>query len=289
MKTGYVINPVAGKKKAAGLIPYIKETTENRGKAAAFYITDSPGDAVEKAKKAVLDGCDAVVAVGGDGTVNEVVNGIGDSDVAVGVLPAGSGNDFSRTLQMPQAFKEALDCVMQGKTKPLDVGIVNGKRFVNVASVGFDAQVVMETNRIKHRIPGSPAYVLGVLKALAGYEAFDVKLETEERAFRKQVVLIAVANGVFYGGGMKIAPNAITDDGFFDVCLVSNIPRRRILKLFPLIYSGGHLLRPEVEYFRAKKIRIECLGGYINSDGEILGLCPADMVLQPGGIRVIIP
>ena len=270
-------------------MPQIRETTEHRGHEVDVYITAGPGDAVEKAAKAVREGCDVVVAVGGDGTVNEVVNGIGMSGVVMGVIPAGSGNDFARTLQIPLDFDGALGCVLQGRTRPVDVGTVNGKCFVNVASVGFDAQVVMETNRIKDRIPGPLAYVLGVFKALTGYEAFDMEMETGHKTIRKRAVLVAVANGIFYGGGMKIAPKAVVDDGLFDVCLVEDMRKMRILRLFPLIYPGKHLLRPEVEYFRAARIRIECSKGYINSDGEIIGPCPADMELRPGGLVVIVP
>jgi YegS/Rv2252/BmrU family lipid kinase len=289
MKIGYIVNPVAGKKNAARHVPRIEQTTKDMGYEAAIYITDRPGDAVEKTAEAVREGCDVVVAVGGDGTVNEVVNGLDGISVVMGVIPAGSGNDFSRTLRIPQDFEGALDCILKGRTRTVDVGTVNGKRFVNVASIGFDTQVVMETNRIKKRIPGPLAYVLGVFKALTGYKAFDIELETKDNIIRKRAALVAVANGMFYGGGMKIAPRAVVDDGLFDVCLVEDMRRLRILRLFPIIYSGRHLLRPEVKYFRTTRIRIECLGGYINSDGEIIGPCPADMVLQAGGLVVIVP
>ncbi len=289
MKIGYVINPVAGKKRAVQRVSFIKEITEKQGYEAAIYITDKPGAGIKKAAEAVEKGCHIVVAVGGDGTVNEVVNGVGDNNVTVGVIPAGSGNDFARALEIPLAFEEALDCILRGKTKMVDIGMVNGKRFVNVASVGFDAQVVMETDNIKHRIKGPLAYFLGVFKALTAYKPFDLELEFQGETIKKQAVLIAVANGIFYGGGMKVAPDALLDDGLFDVCLVEGIPKLRILKLFPLIYSGKHLLRPEVEYFRTERIRIDCPRGYINSDGEVIGLCPADMVLLPKGLIIIIP
>ncbi len=289
MKIGYVINPVAGRRRAVQWIPFIEETSKEQGHRATVYVTNKPGDGISKAIEAISEGCNTVIAVGGDGTVNEVVNGVGDKDITVGVIPAGSGNDFARTLGMPLDLAEAMHCILQGKRKSIDIGTVNGERFVNVASVGFDARVVMETNGIKHRIKGPLAYVIGVFKALATYKPYDMELDTGHGIMKKRAVLIAVANGIFYGGGMKVAPDAILDDGLFDVCLVEGISRLRILRLFPLIYSGRHLLRKEVEYFRAREIRIDCPGGYINSDGEILGPCPANMVLHPKGLTVITP
>ena len=289
MKTGYVINPVAGKRKSVEFIPQIKEMANKRGQEACIYITEGPGDAAKKAAAAVSEGCKVVVAVGGDGTVNEVVNGIAESGVVMGVIPTGSGNDFARTLGIPLDFEGALECVLQGVTRAVDVGLINGKRFVNVASVGFDSQVLLETYKIKKRIRGALAYPLGVLKTLAGYRPFDIEIETAETTIRKQALLVAVANGVYYGGGMKIAPEAVADDGLFDVCLVEDMPRFRILRLFPTIYSGRHISRPEVEYFRTGRIKIKCEGGYINSDGEIIGSCPVEMVIQPGSITVIVP
>jgi diacylglycerol kinase (ATP) len=289
MKTGYVVNPVAGKRKSVELIPRIKEAAQKRGQEACLYITEGPGDAEKKAVAALSDGCRVVVAVGGDGTVNEVVNGIAESGAVMGVIPAGSGNDFARTLGIPLDFEEALECVLQGETRSMDVGLINGRRFVNVASVGFDAQVVLETYKIKKRIRGPLAYPLGVLKTLAGYRPFAMEIETDERTIRKQVLLAAVANGVYYGGGMKIAPEAVADDGLFDVLVVEDMPRLKILRLFPMIYSGRHLSRSEVEYFRTGKIKISCEEGHINSDGEIIGSCPVEMVMHAGGITVIVP
>jgi len=289
MKTGYVVNPVAGKRKSVELIPRIKEAAQKRGQETCLYITEGPGDAEKKAVAALIDGCRVVVAVGGDGTVNEVVNGIAESGAVMGVIPAGSGNDFARTLGIPLDFEEALECVLQGGTRSVDVGLINGRRFVNVASVGFDAQVVLETYKIKKRIRGPLAYPLGVLKTLAGYRPFAMEIETDERTIRKQVLLAAVANGVYYGGGMKIAPEAVADDGLFDVLVVEDMPRLKILRLFPMIYSGRHLSRSEVEYFRTGKIKISCEEGHINSDGEIIGSCPVEMVMHAGGITVIVP
>jgi YegS/Rv2252/BmrU family lipid kinase len=246
-------------------------------------------DGIDKAKKAVGDGCNIIVAAGGDGTVSEVVNGIYGSDATLGVLPVGTGNDFARTLRLPMDLKGALYCIFNCKSIPVDLGVVNGRCFINVASVGFDSQVVMEAGNIKKKFPGPIAYILGIFKALNLYKPFNLHIETEDGTIERQATLIAVANGVYYGGGMKIAPQARIDDGFMDVCLVSSLPKNKIFGLFPLLYSGRHLMRPEVEYFRVRKIMIKCDSGFINSDGEIIGTCPAEIQLKPKSLRVITP
>ncbi len=289
MKLGYVINPVAGKKKAVKRISQIKRVTEDRGFEAAIYITEGPGDAAAKGERALREGCDIITAVGGDGTVSELANGIHGCAVAMGVIPAGSGNDFARTLGIPSDFNKALDCVLKGSTRTIDIGIVNGRCFINVASVGFDAQVVRETHSIKKRIRGPLAYVLGVFKSLISYKPFDMEIETGSERINKQATLVAIANGIYYGGGMKIAPGAVLDDGLLEVYLVEGMSRLKILRLFPLIYSGRHLARPELKHFKARKLSIKCQNGYINSDGEIIGRCPASISIIPAALNVIIP
>jgi YegS/Rv2252/BmrU family lipid kinase len=289
VKVGYIVNPAAGKKQAVERINQMKRAALDRGFEAAAYITEGFGDAAGKGQRAVDEGCDVVVAVGGDGTVSELVNGILGSGAVMGIIPAGSGNDFARTLGIPSNFDEALGCILNGRIRSIDIGVVNDRYFVNVASVGFDARVAMETNKIKKRVSGPLAYVLGVFKTLAEYKPFDIELETETEKIRKQATLVALANGKYYGGGMKIAPGAVPDDGLLEVYVVDGMSRLKILRLFPLIYSGRHTGRPEVRGFRAKSVNIRCQNGYINSDGEVIGQCPASFGIMPAALDVIVP
>ncbi|MBA1334716.1 MAG: Transcription regulator [contains diacylglycerol kinase catalytic domain] [Firmicutes bacterium] len=290
MRIGYIVNPVAGKKRVEDWLRVIRFYTETEGFQYGIYITDGPGDGIAKAERAVKDGCDVVVAVGGDGTVSEVVNGIPENrDTVLGVLPVGTGNDFARTLKLPLELDEAVRILLGMNIIPCDLGVVNGRYFINVASVGLDSQVVIEANKIKKSIPGSVAYILGVFKAVNGYKPYDLEIQTEQGTVSRQATLIAVANGSYYGGGMKIAPRARINDGLLDICLVRNMPRNRIIALFPLLFSGGHLKRPEVEYFNAEKIKVFCEKGFINSDGDIIGECPADMHIEPNALRVVVP
>ncbi len=289
MKVGYIVNPVAGKKQVVECINQMKKAALDRGFEAAVYITEGFGDATGKGQRAVDEGCDVVAAVGGDGTVSELVNGILGSGAVMGIIPTGSGNDFARTLGIPSNFDEALGCILNGNIRSIDIGVVNDRYFVNVASVGFDARVAMETNKIKKRVSGPLAYVLGVFKTLAEYKPFDIELEAETETIRKQATLVALANGEYYGGGMKIAPGAVPDDGLLEVYVVDGMSRLKILRLFPLIYSGRHTGRPEVRSFKAKSVNIRCQNGYINSDGEVIGQCPASFGIMPAALDVIVP
>jgi diacylglycerol kinase (ATP) len=289
VRTAYVINPVAGTKKVEAWIDAIKRHSSQTEAAYALYMTEGPGDGVCKAKQAVKEGCDVVVAVGGDGTVCEVVNGIAGLKAILGILPVGTGNDFARILGIPIGMEKALKCLAAGKTRGCDLGMVNGRYFINVASVGFDAQVVIEAAKIKKDYPGPIAYILGVFKALTRHRAYDMHIVTDGRAMDIKATLIAMANGKFYGGGMKIAPEADLSDGLLDICIVRDMPRLKIAVLFPKIFGGTHINRPEVVYFRAAQIKIECNNGYINADGEITGGCPAYVSIEPGALTVIVP
>lgn len=289
MKIGYIVNPAAGRKRVREWTAAIRSFTESMNFAYEIFITGCPKDGVEKGKVAIRNNCDIVVAVGGDGTVSEVVSAIKDSNVALGVLPVGTGNDFARSLGIPLDVEKALSCLFSGQRKTIDLGMVNDAYFINVASVGFDAQVVMEAQNIKGSIGGPPAYILAIFKALMNYRPFNIEIELDEGIERREAVLVAVANGAFYGGGMNIAPLADMNDGLLDVCLVNSLPRSKILRLFPLLFSGKHLLRPEVEYFKVKRMVVRCREGYINSDGEILGKCPASFQIMPNAVKVMVP
>ncbi len=289
MKIGYIVNPAAGKKQVEKWVERIRCATEAKGLPYIILMTEGPGDGVNKGKLAVASNCNVAVAVGGDGTVSEVVNGIKDSDTALGVIPVGTGNDFVKSLDIPLDFEDALACVFNGRCKTIDMGVINGRHFINVASVGFDAQVVLETRNIKKYFAGPVAYVLGVFKALKEYNPFVLEIETEGRLIKRRAVLMAVGNGAFYGGGMKITPLACMDDGLLDVCVVEHMPRSKILRLFSTIFTGKHLLRQEIEYFTTKSIAVKCDNAYINADGDIYGMCPASFEVKAGAARVMVP
>lgn len=166
----------------------------------------------------------------------------------------------------------ALETVIKGKTKQMDIGLANDICFLNISSVGFDAEVVRNTDVIKSRIKGKVSYILGVLVTLFKYRMKETYIEIDGEQFNKNMLLLAVGNGQYYGGGMKILPEAKIDDGYLHLCLVKNINNLKLLFLFPSIFKGDHLkYTKHVEIYKAKNILIQTKGEfYLNIDGDLI-------------------
>ncbi len=286
----FVVNPVAGKGKAR----LLKKTIENYEKnlAVEYEIaqTEYPGHGEMLSKEACKRGFDNVISVGGDGSLLEVVNGVAGKDVSVGIIPCGTGNDFSRTLGLPGKIEEQLKVIHGGKKKRVDLGKANGRYFINVFSFGIDALIARETQKIKKYIPRRFAYVAATIKMLMTYHGVQVRMERDESVFEGEVMLAAFGNGQYYGGGMKITPQAAVDSGDFQVCIVKTLSRTRFLRLFPKVFSGKHIECIEVETSRAKRIKIESKDWILlNADGEIVGECPVEVCIFPGLIKILVP
>lgn len=234
-----------------------------------------------------------IYSVGGDGTLNEIINGISGEKVELGILPCGSGNDAVRSIYSVTDPIALLDILPSAASRTLDLGMINGRRFVNIASTGFDAEVARLTCHFK-RVPlisGSMAYILGVLTALIRLKKYPVRITIDDSPERsREILLCAFANGKFYGGGMKPAPEADMTDGMLDICEVKGIGRLRILRFFPLFKKGGHVELEEVAIHRCRKIVVEGDAALpINIDGEIINETRVTIEIVPGSIRILIP
>jgi diacylglycerol kinase (ATP) len=232
-----------------------------------YIETSGPGEARERAMQAAREGR-AIIVVGGDGTVNEVANGIFASErrVPLGIVPAGSGNDFAyNTLCLPRDPLAALERALHGNTIEVDVGMVNGLYFVNSFSVGLDAYIAATANQLR-KLPfmsGSRLYYASSLSQLLfGYYrcpwlTFRLDSDLHEQTEAKHYVLLAVTNGPTYGAGFRINPTADHTDGLFDVCAITHAPLPRALKLLPVVQQGEHGAEPEVTFYRAKTVHIQ--------------------------------
>lgn len=268
----FIINPVAGGGKAKKLIPIIEEKMQEYNIKYEMEFTTKPKEAIKIAeeKSQIYN---TIIAVGGDGTVNEVAKGIINSKKAtLGIIPGGTGNDMSKSLGISMDPKEALEAIIRGKKKNIDIGNVNGYQFLNISGIGFDTEVLRRTESIKKKIKGKLAYILGVLSALIGYKAKEIYFEIDNIIIKRKTVLLAVGNGNYYGGGMKILPMSKNDDSFFDVCLVKNISNFKILFLFPSIFKGNHIkFEKYVETYKAKNVKvISKEDKIVNLDGELV-------------------
>ena len=268
----FIVNPTAGGGKTQELVPTIEQIMDDTKIEYNIVLTEKPKDAISIAKKGIVKGYETLVAVGGDGTVNEVARGILESgNGKLGILPSGTGNDMARTLNIDFDPVKAIDTIINGNKKNIDVGFVNDRLFLNIASIGFDAETVKNTESVKKKIRSNIAYIIGVLITLFKFKDKKIQLEIDDHSVDKDISLIAVGNGRYYGGGLKILPMAIPDDGNFYICIVNKVAKIKLFFLFPTIFKGKHIkLKKHVETFKAKKIKVVTKDtAYLNVDGEI--------------------
>lgn len=283
----FVVNPAAGRGKArttwAGIAPLAAQY------GATVQFTERPGHATDLARRAADAGCERVVAVGGDGTISEVANGLIGTGAALAVIPSGTGNDLCRTLNIPRNGVEAAQLALTGDTRAIDVGeVAGGRYFVNIVGVGFDAEVTRATNAFPKYLGGTVPYILGILKTLWRYSPTPMEIDVDGRRYDRKVLLMAVGVAQSYGGGMRILPDAILDDGLFDVCISGDVGRMEVLGLVPKLYSGGHVGHPKVEFARGTQISIRSsVPVAVHADGDVIGELPQTFSIHPGALQVV--
>ncbi len=293
MKHIFIINPAAGKGKSVELIPFIQEYFKSREQEELIVeVTRHPGHAAELAGKYSQGEPCRIYSIGGDGTVNEIVNGMAGSSAALGVIPTGSGNDFIRSLHSETEVNTIITRTIEGIEKSMDLARVNDKYFVNISSIGFDANVVYNAELFKKKpgITGSMAYLLSIIYTVFKHRICSIEVHIDGEKTDMKALLVAVANGRYYGGGMMPAPDARLDDGLLDVCLVSEVSRLKILSLFPKYMKGRHGVIKQVSFKKCQRVKILSEEEFcLNIDGEIVAARCADFEIIPAGIRVILP
>lgn len=250
----------------------IQEYCRAQGWTFDTVVTKGPGEAVELARRAARD-FEVVVAVGGDGTVNEVATGILGTRAVLGIIPSGSGNDFALTIGLDKHIEKNLDVLKRAHTRVVDIGQVNAtKYFINGIGVGFDGEVAGRVRTFLRYAHGYWAYVLAVLRTLLTFRFRDVRIAIDGYdVFRGPLLLVATCNGTRYGGGFRVAPMAKIDDGHFDICLVERTGRWYALRNLPKFTRGKHLSMPEVHMHTGHEVVIEStepLSAHV--DGELL-------------------
>lgn len=290
MRVLFIVNPVAsrgrGYRRWQALAPQLLAHGN-----FDVALTAHRGHATQLAREAAEKGYTRVAAVGGDGTVFEVVNGLIGADTALAVLPAGTGNDYARFVGMPSDLFEAAKVVLTGVERPVDIGALStGHHFVNVAGVGFDAEVAQAVNRIPKRLGGTLPYLLGLATTLWGYQAQEMEIAIDDRAITQKTFLAAIGVGASYGGGMMITPSAVLDDGFFEVCVAADMSPLEVIKLVPTIYNGTHIHHEKVTTTRGRSISIRSKGTVAaQADGELVGHLPLQITIKPRALRLICP
>ena len=251
------------------------------------------GDARRFARAAARAGCEIVIAAGGDGTVNEVVNGLAraGTDARLGIVPLGTANDFARGLGLPLDVGTAFDVAMTGAAVPLDLGCVNGRYFVNVSTGGFGARATTSTPRALKRLLGPVAYLISGARQLSAMKPQRARFTVDDAAvYEGEFVFFTCGNGVRTGGGTRIAPRAAVDDGQLDVIILPWVSKLEFLSLLPDLRSGGHLESPDVLYLRASRFEVraeEIIPA--NVDGEPLDARHYAYSVHARPIAVLVP
>lgn len=292
MKHLFIINPAAGKGKTVKLIPRIRECCESKSLDYEITITEYPGHATNIAEKYSKTQTLRIYSVGGDGTLNEVLNGMAGSGSSLAVIPSGSGNDFIRSITGDASPDDLIQSAIDGMERLIDYARINDKYFVNISSLGFDAEVVYETGYFKKLplITGKMAYVLGILVTIIKGKQHYMNIKIDDETISGKTLLVAVGIGKYYGGGMLALPDAIIDDGLFDVCRAESMKRFDMLRLFPKYMEGKHKTIKGVYLYRAKKVEITVDKPIpMNRDGEIVLVDKATFEIFPKSLPFVFP
>ncbi|MYC15475.1 MAG: diacylglycerol kinase family lipid kinase [Gemmatimonadetes bacterium] len=282
-----IANPVSGRGRARRIGERVADLLRERGVNAHLMMSGAPGDCERLAREALARGARQVAACGGDGTVHEVVNGLANSDAVLGVVPCGRGNDLVRALGLSSDVKDVVNTLVHGEDRAIDLGKTGGRFFTTVASLGFDTAVAQRARSRPSRLGGTASYCLAVLQTLFGYRSPLVRLRGDFGVFEGRVLLAATANAPFYGSGIKIAPDAIFDDGVLDLCIVADVSRWTVLRMFLRAYSGAHVGHSAVRVVQTRTLQIESDDSlWIFADGEPMCEVPAMIEVVSGALRV---
>jgi YegS/Rv2252/BmrU family lipid kinase len=301
----FVLNPTAGNGKARAMYPKIEAYLKNRGIEHRIMLTASPGDAINIVRNYPLEPGTAVIAAGGDGTCNEVVNGLMSREKAdggppvFGVLPIGRGNDFASSIPVSHDYETALESIIRGKTRPLDLGLVkggffpDGRYFVNGLGIGFDTQVGLEAAKMKH-VHSALAYALGAILTVARFKPSPmIKVSWAGEEHTLPVLQLSLMNGRRMGGMFFMGPNAKLDDGMLDICIVEHRTRRQVVNIIVHYTKGTQSRSPGVVMGRAAEFSLRALeGGMIShADGETVCLDGKELTIscKAGAVALIAP
>ncbi len=271
---GVVINPISGRGVGAQFGIQVTNFLSNHGVAYRILSGSSAEQTSEALRQFLLnEDCDGVIAVGGDGLVHLVLQQVAGTKVPLAVVPAGTGNDFYRTLGWPlNEIEKVLTAALFTSPTAIDLGVVDGEWFGAILSTGFDSLVNERANKL--RWPKGPMkYNVAILLELVGFAPRNYELSIDGLKISTRAMLIAIGNGSSYGGGMKACPGAEVNDGLFDVMVLSPISKLRFLKVFPRVYSGSHVSHPAVKIYRGKEISIDA-DAIAYADGERVGPLP---------------
>jgi diacylglycerol kinase (ATP) len=283
-----LFNPAAGRGRARRKFQVALEVLRRGGVGPEVQESRSAEHLRELARRALAEQPDVVVSAGGDGTHHYVLNALAASDVPMGILPLGTGNDLAQGIGIPIDPRRAAAALLKGKTKQIDLGRAGSSFYGGMAGVGLDAMVARYVNERAQRVRGRLAYGWGVLRCLQAYQPQSVEVCADGWNFRGEIMSVLIGNHPFYGGGFRIAPRARADDGLLDVCLIPAMSKLQLLPWIPRVYRGTHLVHPRIRYFQTPRIELHSPGPLeLFADGEFMQELPVAIEAAPRALRMI--
>ncbi len=288
-RLAFLVNPAAGNGKLAGTADAVQARLEGGG----FPVTRLQGvdgpDAADLARSAVADGFRSLVVLGGDGIAHLALQSVAGTEVTLGVIPTGTGNDIARDLRLP--LKDPLaaaDVVVAGNRRTIDLARAGSTYYATVLASGFDSRVNERANRM--RWPrGQMRYNLATLAELRVFEPLPYTLELDGERVCCEAMLVAVGNGPSYGGGLRMCEGALLDDGRLDVVVITPISKPELLKVYPRLFKGTHVNHPAYRHYRVEQASIAAPGIVAYADGERLGPLPMTVDVAPAALSVFAP
>ena len=284
-----LVNPTSGKGRAARVAGPVAARLRAGGADVTEIVGTDAADAEERARKAVADGIDTLVALGGDGIVHTAIQAVAGTGVPLGIVGAGTGNDLARELQIPTEPDEAADLVLAATPRTIDaVQSDNGRWFGGVLGSGFDSMVNERANQMSWP-KGKSRYNLAILAELRVFKPLPFRITLDGEVWDTEAMLVAVGNGTSYGAGMRVCPSARLDDGLPDVTVLGPVSKLTFIRTFPSVYKGTHVNRPEVTVRQAREVRLESAGVVAYADGERFAPLPLTCTCVPGALTVLAP
>lgn len=295
MRTKIILNPYSNRWAAKESIPQVEQALAEVKLDYELVLTAEPQEGTALAEAAVNEGFDAIVAAGGDGTINEVLNGLLSATadgptIPFGILPLGTANDFNLMAGLPDTVADAALVIAQGKTRQIDAGQVNDRFFINNSGLAMEPMVTLENIRMK-RLSGEIRYVVALLKVIAKMKAWQMQVEWDDGGYDGPVYLLSVCNSP-RTGGFQMAPGAKIDDGLFDVVLAPEVPRRTLLLLLLRLMQGTHVNHEVVTFIRTANLSVSSRPGTpAHTDGEVFteSIERIEYKILPGKVTLLSP
>ncbi len=290
-----IANPISGKGKGKPVAEQAHKTLTSAGREGELKLTTGMGDAKRFTQEAISNGIKRIYTCGGDGTLHEVVNTIaGNTDITLGVLPCGRGNDLATAMNISRKPQQAIQTLLTGTIKSMDLGHVRSEKgsehyFTTIATCGYDTEVSRLAASRSTPFAGTASYIYAAIVTLKDYECPSVRIEGDFGIYESPILLTATGNTSSYGGGFKIVPNARFDDGLFDVCIIRSVSSFTVLGLMVTLFWGGHTFHPAVEIHQTRSLKIETNPPVmLYADGEPMCETPATIEIIKNGLNVLV-